>query len=156
MAMKLDINIEKLKKDQEFLALCAVVVAFAFLVLFLLQTRQESRPTVQGENQLRTEIRAAKADIADMSQKSSLDSVQGYWITMFEAASVSGLELVSSRVPDDQRYRGPLQSRTGVIEGETEVVLSTLRHLSKRIPLFLYSIKIQGPVTEVTVSVVGV
>lgn len=154
--MKLDINIEKLKKDQEFLALCAVVVAFAFLVLFLLQTRQESRPTVQGENQLRTEIRAAKADIADMSQKSSLDSVQGYWITMFEAASVSGLELVSSRVPDDQRYRGPLQSRTGVIEGETEVVLSTLRHLSKRIPLFLYSIKIQGPVTEVTVSVVGV
>lgn len=154
--MKLDINIEKLKKDQQLLALCAVVVAFAFLVLFLLQTREESRPTVQGENQLRTEIRAAKTDIAEMSQKSSLDSVEGYWIAMFEAASLSGLELVNSRVPDDQRYRGPLQSRTGVLEGETEVVLSTLHHLSKRIPLFLYSIKIQGPMTEVTVSVVGV
>ncbi|WP_300498438.1 hypothetical protein [Marinobacter sp.] len=154
--MRLDINLEKLKKDQQLLALCGVVIGFAFLIFFLLQTREESRPTVQGEAQLRTEIRAAKNDIADMSQKSSLDSVEGYWIALFEAASLSGLELVNSRVPDDQRYRGPLQSRTGVIEGETAVVLSTLHYLSKRIPLFLYSIKIQGPVTEVTVSVVGV
>lgn len=156
MAMKLDINLEKLRNDQQLLALCAVVVACVILVFFLLQTREESRPTVQGESQLRTEIRAAKNDIAEMSKKSSLDSVEGYWVALYEAASLSGLQLVNSRVPEDQRYRGPLQSRTGVIEGETAIVLSMLHHLSESIPLFMYSIKIQGPVTEVTVSVVGV
>lgn len=156
MTMKLDINLEKLRNDQQLLTLCGVVVAFVVLVCLMLQTREEGRPTVHGESQLRAEIRAAKNDISEMSQKSSLGSVEGYWIALFEAASLSGLQLVNSRVPEDQRYRGPLQSRTGVIEGETAVVLSTLRHLSTRMPLFMYSIKIQGPVTEVTVSVVGV
>lgn len=154
--MKLDISLEKVKNDQQLLGLCAVVIAFIILVFFLLQARAESRPTVQGEAQLRTEIQAARNDIEQMSQKPSLDSVEGYWIALYEAASISGLELINSRVQEDQRYRGPLQSRTGIIEGETAVVLSTLHHLSKSIPLSMYAIKIQGQVTEVTVSVVGV
>lgn len=156
MGMKFHISLEKLKNDQQLLGLCALVVAFVIFVFFLLQTREQSRPTVQGEAQLRTEIQAARNDISQMSQKPSLDSVEGYWIALYEAASISGLELINSRVQAEQRYRGPLQSRTGVIQGETAVVLSTLHHFSKSIPLFLYSIKIQGPLAEVTVSVVGV
>lgn len=154
--MRFNVNIEKIRNDRQLLMLFGLTVAFIFFVFLLLQTRAESRPTVQGEAQLRAELEAAKADISAMSQKQSLESVESYWVALYDATSRAGIDLVNSKVPSDQRYQGPLQSRTGTIEGETAVVLSMLRHLAEHMPLFLYSLKIKGQVTEVTVSVVGV
>lgn len=150
------IRLENLKDDQQLLGLIAVVIAVGFLIFFFLQTRAEGRPSVQGEEQLRTEIQAMERDIAEMSQMESLDSVETYWVALFDTAARSGLELKNARVAEDKRYRGPLQSRTGILEGDTAVVLATLNHLHQKMPLFLYAVKIEGHMTEVTISVVGV
>ena len=152
----MDARLGKLRHDQQLLILLVIVVAVVFMTLSFLKTRAEARPSVHGEAQIRSEIQAMRSDIKAMSQMSSLETVDAYWMALFDTAARSGLILKMARVPDYQRYRGPLKSRTGVIEGPTDIVLTTLRHLHQKMPIFMYSVKIEGQMAEVTVSVVGV
>ena len=152
----MNISLNTVRNDQQLLFLGAIVVALILVVFSFLKTREENRPSIQGEEQIRSEIQAMRSDIKAMSQMASLDTAEAYWITLFDAASRSGLVLKNARVDKDQRYRGPLQSRTGILEGPTDIVLTTLYHLHQKMPVFLYSIKIEGRLAEVTISVVGV
>lgn len=149
-------KIEKYRDDTQFLMLSGVVIALVIVLFYLLQTMAQNRPTVQSADRLKAEIQAMESDIAAMSGMASLESVDSYWISLFDTAEKTGLELKVARVPEEQRYQGPLQSRTGVLEGPTDVMLATLHKLQEQIPLFLYSIKIEGHMAEITLSVVGV
>lgn len=149
-------SFDDLKNDRQLLSLIGVVVVVAIFAFQFIQSREQGRPSVYGRENLAAEIQAMKDDISSMSAKDSLESVDSYWLSLFDNADKHGLELKVANVTTDGRYQGPLQSRTGVLEGPTEILLATLYELQKSMPIFLYTIKIEGPNAEVTLSVVGV
>lgn len=148
--------LDSINKDRQLLSLVVIVLGVAFGAFNVVAAREDARPSAFGKEQIVSEIAAMKRDIANMKDMKSLDSVDTYWMSLFDFADRAGLSLKPLSTSDDNVYRGPLQSKEGVLSGSTDLLLASLYELQKVLPIYLYTIRIEGRNAEVSLSVVGV
>jgi hypothetical protein len=105
-----------------------------------------------------SDIRNTAEFVAELSAISELPPVPESWDRLIASSQTYGYQVKPYSQADTEQialYSGPLKNWSGVVRGETSVVLRAVRQLQIQVPIFLYDYKIEGDEIFINLSVVG-